>query len=169
MRLIEHLQGKSIGHPTHPLIVRFPAALLPTSLLFDLISVFIPSPVFTNVAYYTLIVGLIGAFIAMLFGLIDFIYEIPRGTRISLLAGVHGLLNATATILFLANFILRQSLLGIATTPAALILLSIIGVSVMSVSGYIGGRLIFHYGFRVDMAQKRLLEIVKKDIKQRAA
>ena len=59
MSLKDVLQGKPLGHPSHPMFVHFPTALFPTSLLFDLLSWGIAEPALVKAAFYNVAVALV--------------------------------------------------------------------------------------------------------------
>ena len=80
MSIKDILQGKPLGHPSHPMVVHFPTALFPTSFLFDLLSWGIAEPVLVKVAFYNIAVGLLGSLLAILTGLVDYFGMVP-GSR----------------------------------------------------------------------------------------
>jgi len=67
------IQGRPLGHPSHPMFVHFPSALFPTAVLFDLISLFEPSLALTRAALYNVSVGLLVGVLAALTGLVDYL------------------------------------------------------------------------------------------------
>lgn len=54
-----------------------------------------------------------------------------------------------AIALYLLNFFFRLGTLEVATPPLFPVVLSVIGISLLSVSGYLGGRLVYEHGFGV--------------------
>ena len=58
MGIKDVVQGKPLGHPSHPMFVHFPTALFPTSLLFDALSWAIDQPELVTAAFYNIAVGL---------------------------------------------------------------------------------------------------------------
>ncbi len=53
------VQGKPIGHPSHPMFVHFPSALFPTALMLDVISRIHPGITLTRAAFYNITAALI--------------------------------------------------------------------------------------------------------------
>ncbi len=71
LSLKDVLQGKPLGHPSHPIFVHFPTALFPTSLLFDLLSWGIAEPALVKAAFYNIAVALVVGVLAILTGFVD--------------------------------------------------------------------------------------------------
>ncbi len=139
------------GHPIHPMIIPFPIALWVFSLVADLIYLWRGNPVWRDsIAFYTLLGGIIGAVLAAVFGLIDWLsLKDPKVVRI---ANWHARLNVIALLIFAASFYLRTTngaalVSGSYTIPVAL---SGLGVILISISGYLGGELVFKHGVAVE-------------------
>lgn len=147
--LKELLQGRLLGHPIHPMLVHFPAALFPTSLLFDLLT-FGGLALFVQMAFYTIAVGEAAAVIAAVTGAIDYFTKLVPGTAAFRVGTVHALLNAGILALYGFNLGLRVGpALEAPRTPVGPFLLSVAGVVLLTVSNYLGGRLIYHFGVGV--------------------
>jgi uncharacterized membrane protein len=102
------------------------------------------------IAFYTLLAGIIGAALAAVFGIIDWLSIKDR--EVEKIADWHARLNVIALLIFAASFYLRttggsQMVGGSFTIPP---LLSVVGVILISVSGYLGGELVFRYGVAVN-------------------
>src|SRR3954452_18053718 len=68
------------GHPFHPILVTVPIGAWIASLVFDIATrTGDGSPALTEASYWLILVGIIGAAVAALFGLMDLL-RIPRGT-----------------------------------------------------------------------------------------
>jgi uncharacterized membrane protein len=76
MTIKDVLQGKPLGHLSHPMLVHFPTALFPTSLLFDLPSWGITEPALVKAAFYNIAVGLLVSLLAILTGFVDYLYQV---------------------------------------------------------------------------------------------
>jgi uncharacterized membrane protein len=134
-------------HPLHPMLVVFPIGLWVFSLVCDIIALAGGSAVWENVAYYTMIGGLIGALMAAVPGLVDFFsISDPKSNRT---ARNHMLLNFTAVALYAINIYLRA--VGEPGAPLP-IFLSVAGVLVLAVSGWLGGELVYVHGLGVERA-----------------
>jgi uncharacterized membrane protein len=94
----------------------------------------------STVAYYTMIGGIVGALAAAVFGLVDLV-SLPAGhtKKIGL---THMGLNLAVVGLFICNAWLRHANpdASAAGTP---FFLSLVGVALLAVSGWLGGKLVF--------------------------
>jgi uncharacterized membrane protein len=139
------------GHPIHPMIIPFPIALWVFSLVADLIYLWRGNLVWRNyIAFYTLLGGIIGAAVAAVPGLIDWLSLTDRG--VVKIANWHARLNVIALLIFAASFYLRTTsgaglVSGSYTIPVAL---SLLGVILISISGYLGGEMVFKHGVAVE-------------------
>ena len=139
------------GHPIHPMLIPFPIALWFFSLIADLVYLWRGNPVWRDwIAFYALLAGIIGAAAAAVFGIIDWLSIKDRETK--RVADWHARLNVIALLIFIASFYLRTTnglrLLGGSYTIA--LVLSVLGVILITISGYLGGELVFKYGVAVN-------------------
>jgi uncharacterized membrane protein len=139
------------GHPIHPMIIPFPIALWVFSLVADVIYLWRGNPVWRDwIAFYTLLGGIIGAALAAVFGIIDWLSIQDR--EVKKVADWHARLNVIALLIFAASFYLRTTggsgiVGGSYTIP---LLLSVVGVILITISGYLGGELVFRHGVAVN-------------------
>jgi uncharacterized membrane protein len=85
--------------------------------------------------------------LAAVFGLVDWL-AIPKGTRAKRIGALHGIGNVIVTGLFAVSWLLRYDT---PTAPGALaIVLSIAGVGLALVTGWLGGELVDRLGVGVD-------------------
>lgn len=139
------------GHPIHPMIIPFPIALWVFSLVADVIYLWRGNPVWRNyIAFYTLLGGIIGAVAAAVPGFIDWLSIKDR--NVVKIANWHARLNVIALLIFAASFYLRTTsgagfVGGSYTIPIGL---SVLGVILISISGYLGGEMVFKHGLAVD-------------------
>jgi uncharacterized membrane protein len=139
------------GHPIHPMIIPFPIGLWVFSLIADLIYLWRGNPVWRDwIAFYALLGGIIGAALAAVFGIVDWLSIKDR--EVKKVADWHARLNVIALLVFAASFYLRttggQRMLGGGYTIP--LLLSVLGVILISISGYLGGELVFRHGVAVN-------------------
>lgn len=138
------------GHPIHTMLIPFPIGLWVFSLVADLIYMWRGNPAWETVAFYTLAGGCVGAALAAVFGLIDLMgIEDKQVFRTGLF---HAGCTATSLVIFAASFYLRTTggsqAVGVnSKIPFAL---SLIGVIILAVAGWLGGELVFRYGAGVD-------------------
>jgi uncharacterized membrane protein len=100
--------------------------------------------VFSRGAYW--LIG-VGAVVAAVFGLMDFL-TIPKGTTAASTAITHMLINVAVLVLFIVSYALRRSDGG-QTAEVTPFVLSIVGLALLGVSGWLGGQLAYRYGVRV--------------------
>jgi len=133
------------GHPLHPVIIPLPIGLWIFSLISDLIFKFgYGGPVWNDVAFYSLAGGIVGALIAALPGLIDLVsLENPKTKSIAIW---HMIINLLAVALYCVNFWLRMHRAPGDNLP---IILSVAGVVLITISGWLGGELVYVRGVAV--------------------
>lgn len=140
---------KVLGHPLHQMLVVFPLGLLVTSVVFDGVYYFGGRHArWADVSYWMIVAGLIGGLTAAVPGWIDW-FAIPRGTRAKTIGLWHGLGNAFGVIgLFAISWFLRRSDPG--RPPNLALALSLGGVLIGAVTGWLGGELVDRLGVGVD-------------------
>ena len=138
------------GHPFHPILVTVPIGAWVASLVFDVASYVVDRPAFLVQGSRWLIgLGVLGALAAATVGSLDFL-AIPGGTPARRTAVVHLSLNLGITCAYAGSFWWRQNLtVHQDPTPVGPLLLSMVSVAVLTVSGYLGGKLAYRYGVRV--------------------
>jgi uncharacterized membrane protein len=147
-------QPKSIlagpyGHPFHPLLVTIPIGTWIASAVFDVVALVSDQreAAFAEGAYWLIGIGIIGAVLAALFGLMDLL-AIPRGGKAFRTGLMHMSLNLVVVVLFAVDFAVRASQ-GTEEASTVGFILSLVGLALVSVSGGLGGKLAYHYGVRV--------------------
>lgn len=138
------------GHPFHPILVTVPIGAWVASLVFDIGSHLNANPGFlTDGARWLIGIGVIGALAAAALGFLDLL-AIPRGTKAFSTGLTHMGLNLTVTAAYAVNFLWRGSIDSnggaVAAGPLAL---SVVSLLALGASGYLGGKLAYHYGVRV--------------------
>src|SRR5215471_4302344 len=142
----------SIGkHPVHPMIVPFPIALWIFSLVADVIYLWRGNPVWKDyISFYALLGGILGAAVAAVPGFIDWLSIGDRQTK--KLADWHARLNVIALLIFIANFYLRTAsgTRWIGADLTVPLLLSMLGIVLIKISGWLGGEMVYVHGVAVD-------------------
>lgn len=138
------------GHPMHPILVTIPIGAWVSSLVLDIASHIVGRPgVLAQASQWLIAIGVIGALLAALFGLLDFL-RIPRGTPAFRTGLAHMALNLSVAAAFIANFFWRypdypqQGAVRIGP-----LVLSVVSIAALGASGYLGGKLSYRYGVRV--------------------
>jgi uncharacterized membrane protein len=140
-------KAKLLGHPIHPMLIVFPLGLLGTAVMFDLIYLATDGALWTGMAYYLIGAGLITGLLAAVFGLVDWL-AIPSGTRAKTVGAWHGIGNVIVLALFFASWIIRLPSPAAPETTA--IVLSLAGLGLAMVTGWLGGELVDRLGVGVD-------------------
>lgn len=146
----QFLQGSWLGHPLHPILVHIPTAVWPAALVFDILTRFdVGGNPMVRTSFCAILFGLVAAVAAAPAGLADW-WDI-KPDRPARKIGVHHMsLNAVVTVLFSVNLLLRLGSWDEAQTVAAVpLFLSAIGVAILAVSGYLGGRMVYENGIGV--------------------
>jgi len=137
----------SIGkHPIHPILVPLPIGLWIFSLVCDAVYAFVSSDIFWDrMAQWTMLGGIAGALLAAVPGFIDFLSL--TDSRVKRVALTHMLVNLTTVALYAVNLWLRT-----ASPPGAgtAVVLSVVGVLMLAVAGWLGGELVFRHGVAVE-------------------
>jgi uncharacterized membrane protein len=136
------------GHPFHPALVTVPIGAWICSMVFDVISKRADDPVvYGRGAYWLIGIGIAGAAAAALFGLLDLL-SIPRRTPAFRLGLIHAGFNVVVLALFVVSFLVRRGG-DFGPTSTGLLVLSSVALASLAVSGWLGGKLAYHYGVRV--------------------
>ena len=99
---------------------------------------------------YTLAGGIVGALLAAVLGIID--YFGIKDRKVSSIAAWHARINVLALLIFAASFYLRTTG-GASVVKASLtipVALSVVGVILITISGWLGGELVFKHGVAVN-------------------
>jgi uncharacterized membrane protein len=134
------------GHPIHPMLVPIAIGGFVLSFAFDLVCAFSGTPtpnLWNQLAYYTMLGGILGALAAAVPGLIDLL-SLPEPVRKTAL--IHMGINLTVVALCVVNAWMRHD------GPAAMglpIILSAVAIGLLLVSGWLGGKMVFEAGVGV--------------------
>lgn len=144
------------GHPFHPVLVTVPIGAWVASVVFDLIALISAEDeaVFAEGAYWLIGIGILGALAAALFGLLD-LSQIERGTPAFKTGLTHMGLNLAVVALFVVSFVMR-AVQGYEEATTIGFILSLVAVALLGASGWLGGKLAYHYGVRVAEEQHQL-------------
>jgi len=138
------------GHPIHAILVSLPIGLFVFSLVSDLLLVAgLGGGDWAVVARCTLAAGIVTALLAAIPGFVDYLSLSGRPRRI---ATWHMLLNLTVIGVFTMDFLLRLRTDPYDKVP---VVFSAIGVSLLAVSGWLGGEMVYRHGVGVDERAER--------------
>ena len=134
------------GHPIHPILIPFPLALWTTSFVVDVLFYFLRHPTLLIVSKFMIAAGCLGALAAAIPGIIDWL-SINNGD-VKKVANWHARLNITALVVFAISLFLRMGSYShfVGRKLTIPFLLSLVGVILIAISGWLGGELVFRYG-----------------------
>jgi uncharacterized membrane protein len=138
------------GHPIHPMIIPFPIGLWVFSLVSDVIYLWRGNPVWKDwIAFYTLLGGIVMAVVAAVPGFIDWLSL--KNREVVRIANWHARLNVIALLIFATSFYLRTASGAslVAESYTIPVGLSVLGVILITISGWLGGEMVFKHGVAV--------------------
>ena len=136
------------GHPLHPILVSFPIAFFIGTLGFDVLGLVYNRNGFHNTAMYLEIAGIGFALLAAIPGIIDYIFIVPPKSSAKKRATKHALINLLLVISFGTALALR---LQENISFKIIVGLEIAGVILLSISGWLGGTLVYRNQIGVDI------------------
>lgn len=141
-------QGKPLNHPSHPMFVHFPSALLPAAAVFDVVSFIHPDVTVARAAAYNVMFGLAMAGGAAFTGLVDYLPMIG-GSRKKRVGTYHLICQLTAVSAFAISLLFRVLDYDADQTPVVAFAFALVGVAALVVGNYWGGHLVYRQGMRV--------------------
>jgi uncharacterized membrane protein len=134
------------------MLVVFPIGLWVFSLVCDLIRLSgVTGDAWSTVAFFSMVGGFVGALCAAVPGFIDLLYYKGGAPPVKKIALTHMAINLTVVVLYALNIWLRASVRSsISTGMSTPVVLSIIGVMLLVVSGWLGGQMVHVYGVSVE-------------------
>ncbi|WP_243369951.1 DUF2231 domain-containing protein [Geotalea sp. SG265] len=142
----------SVGkHPLHPMLIPLPMGLWIFSLACDIILFATGDDVWRTTSLYAMGGGVIGALIAALPGFVDLFTLHPSPEK--RLGLWHMAINLTIVVIYVADFLWRRTGAG----DVGPFILSVVAVLLLTVSGWLGGEMVYVYGTGVDPACRHKL------------
>lgn len=142
------------GHPLHAMLTDLPIGAIVVGLGCDLIGLAARRPAWRFAARAAHTSALISGGVAAVIGLWDY-QAVPREHPARSVGALHGYLNVGAMGLLVASLLLRRGSREPASgrpNPAAVALAGA-AFATLGVSGWLGGELVFHLGWRVVPAE----------------
>lgn len=140
-------RAKLAGHPVHQMLIVFPLGLLGGSVLFDVIHMATGAARWADISFWLIAVGVLSGLLAAVFGLVDWT-AIPARTRAKRIGLLHGVGNVVVVGLFSASWLIRYD--APMQPERIAIALSIAGLGLAVVTGWLGGELVDRLGVGVD-------------------
>jgi uncharacterized membrane protein len=138
------MQGRATfhNHPIHPMLVALPIGFfIGTVVCYIVYGITGDTTFWPKMAVMLMIFGIIGALLSALFGFIDY-FTAPMPPAVKDTATKHMVLNLAVVVIFL---IAVWQGWGNGTNPVS-IWLSVAGVILLAISGWLGGKLTFVAG-----------------------
>ena len=136
-------------HPIHPALVALPIGMLIFAFICDVAyHAGIRAPFWKDAAFYAMAAGVVSALVAAVPGFIDYATIVDRKVRS--IATTHMALNLTVVVLYAVSLWMRTQRAPEDTTP---VWVSVAGLVLLSVSGFLGGELVFRHGMAVGPAR----------------
>lgn len=136
------------GHPFHATVVPLPIGAWIGGFALDVASRLAENGAgYARAATVMYGLGLAGALLAAVFGFLDF-GQIAKGTKANKVATTHMVLNLLVVGAIGGSFIARLGS-DAERVPTGMIIVSAVALSVLAVSGWLGGKMAYHYGIRV--------------------
>lgn len=134
------------GHPPHTGLVHLPIGLLGAVPLWDALAIWRGPDPWGTVAFWTLSLGLASAIPAAVTGLLDYA-ALDEGHPASTRADQHLWTVLLALALYAGSLVLRWEGGAPAPGPGWMAgALSLVGLSVLTLAGWLGGELVLRYG-----------------------
>ena len=125
-------------HPIHPMLVPIPIGLWIFSFVCDLLFVLgSGATLWFTLGFYTMIGGLVGAIVAAIPGFIDMLSLRGAPKKLAL---THMAINLTVVMIFAIDIGMRIGGSDVAGLPLAL---SVVGITLLAVSGWLGGHMVY--------------------------
>ncbi|MFZ6009373.1 MAG: DUF2231 domain-containing protein [Bacteroidota bacterium] len=134
-------------HPVHIMLVHFPSALLPVDLIFQVMAHVRGDHTLAVAAYYCLMGGVIGGWIAVLSGMTDlFLYLTKEGDKAIKTGLTHAWIQTGVVTGFTAILAFEyKTFSNVLHLPLGLAIAKGILLLVMFAGNYLGGELLFNH------------------------
>jgi uncharacterized membrane protein len=139
---------KFLGHPIHPMLIVFPLGLLIASVIFDILFLITENLFFSVASFYNISFGILMGLVAAIFGFIDY-RAIPSNTRAKRVGAWHGVGNVILLLFFSFSWFMRYDVENHIVTVFAM-LTSLFGLAVGTITGWLGGELVYRHSVAVD-------------------
>lgn len=134
--------AKILGHPLHPMLVPFPIAFFTAALLADVAFLLGAGAFWAEASFWLLAAGLVGAALAAVTGLTDFLGD--RRVRALADARQHMAGNVILVVIEAVNICFRLDD-PVGALPSPGLFLSAAAVLLMAFTGWKGGELVFRH------------------------
>ncbi len=143
------------GHPLHAILTDLPVGMLVAGTTFDLFGLITRRPRWRFAARAAHTSAFVSGCVTALVGLWDY-QAVPTDHPARRVGALHGYLNASVLSLLLSSVLLRRESYAPASgrPSTAAVIFSSAALAVLGVSGWLGGQLVYHLGWRVTPAEQ---------------
>jgi uncharacterized membrane protein len=132
-------------HPIHPALVALPIGMWVFSFICDVAyHAGVHALFWKDASFYAMLAGLVTALVAAVPGLVDYGTIVDR--RVRRIATSHMVLNLTVVALYAVSLWMRMRRPPEDTMP---VWVAVAGLVLLSISGWLGGELVFRHGMAV--------------------
>lgn len=131
-------------HPLHPALVHFPIGLWFATIPWNLLGWARPDPVWWQLGYWCLALGLLAAVPALITGLVDYL-ALPSDQAAADTATAHMMVMMSATAAFGASWLLRAQAGAHAAPSVWVLACDVTGVALLAAGGWFGGTLVYRH------------------------
>ncbi len=136
-----------LGHPIHQMLVAVPLGAFVTAVVLDVVTMFRPISELSITAFWSLVIGSIGAVLAAIFGLVDWT-KIPKHTRAKRVGVFHALTNVAVLTLFVVAALLRVDR-DYYFVSGSILAIELVAFALAGLGGWLGGELVDRMGIGV--------------------
>jgi uncharacterized membrane protein len=139
-----------LGHPLHAMLTDFPLACFMLSFLWNIVALLANAQPWYAMTFWAMLTGIILVAPTALVGFLDYTKVLERKHPGRSTATFHLIANVSAALFFLLSLVFRGGP-GVLSGAAKVgtFILALIGTAVLSVGGFLGGRLVYHHGIGV--------------------
>lgn len=131
-------------HPVHPALVHLPIGLWFGALAWNGVAWVRPDPLWWQLGYWCLALGLLAAVPTILAGLLDYLALAPDEPAIDA-ATAHMMVMLSATAAFAAGWLLRAGTGATLAPPLWAIVCELAGGTLLAIGGWLGGTLVYRH------------------------
>lgn len=140
------LHGTWLGHPLHPVVTDVPVGAFTVAAALDLLGTLEATDDFEAGADAAVSIGLLSSTLAAASGLADWSKSHGEGRRVGVL---HAVLNGSATLLYLASWLLRKK-----DQRGAAVGTGLAGYALLGAGAYLGGNMVYNHQLGVDHSKR---------------
>jgi|SRR5579862_3243109 len=140
-----------LGHPLHAILTDFPLCCFTLAVIWNIVALAAGGQPWYAITFWTLLAGVVLSVPTALVGLLDYLKVLQNQHPGGRTATYHLLANGTAVVLFLLSLVLRGGPEPLGSVARAwTFMLAAGGLGILTVGGYLGGKLVYDYRIGVN-------------------